>query len=107
MALSDRVRRLQKLARGDMVAIPLPGGTVEYFHGYEAQDAFSNMMERMRAPEGERPPEHPLLKAARNSTDPKWAETVYSSDESLLAAEDMSEPRGDETPPRPSRRSFY
>jgi hypothetical protein len=40
------------------------------------------------------PPEHPLLEAARNSSDPLWSQSVYAEDpdEWIEPIEDLSEP---------------
>ena len=93
MGLKGHLRRIQKLARGEMIEIPQNDGTVAYFHQYELLDAFANLVDRMHAPEGELPEEHPLLIAARSSSDAKWAQSIYSSTDEMFTAdlENLSE----------------
>jgi hypothetical protein len=53
-----------------------------------------NLMERMGVGE-DAPPEHPLLKAVRNSPDPKWQNSFYfveDADEVIRPVPDLSEP---------------
>jgi hypothetical protein len=101
VGLRDRLRRLQRVHEKQMIAIPQLDGSVKRFPESALADAFSNSMERLGAGE-DAPPEHPLLEAARNSSDPKWAQSVYTSntvvyrDGSVGAwtepVEDLSEP---------------
>ena len=56
-------------------------------------DAYINWFDRMGAGE-DAPPEHPLLVAARNSSDPFWSEGIYAGndpDEWVKPIEDLSE----------------
>ena len=76
-----------------MVVIPQQDGSVRRFAQHELGEAFSNFMDRLGAGE-DAPPEHPLMEAARNSSDPKWAESFYAindSDEWTKPIEDLSE----------------
>ena len=58
------------------------------------QEAFINGIERVTANPQDRPPEHPLLEAARNSSDSEWRNSFYAIDEDLgdEPLEDLSEP---------------
>jgi len=53
-----------------MIAIPQTDGTVKRFPQSAGMDAFMNLMDRSGAGE-DAPPEHPMIEAARNSSDPK------------------------------------
>ena len=94
MGLRDAVRRLQKRAEGPLVVIPLEGGGVARFPESQLADAYliANAREG-----GLTRDDHPLCRAARNSSDPKWRESVWagpSDDEiaGLEEIEDLSEP---------------
>ncbi len=52
-----------------------------------------NLMERMGAGV-DAPPEHPLVEAARNSSDPEWSESFYAGNDEGFTdpIEDLSEP---------------
>ncbi len=78
MGLRGWVKRLERGAREEMIAIPQPDGTVARFPQSAGMDAFINLMDRMGAGE-DAPPEHPLIAAARNSRDPKWSESFYAA----------------------------
>jgi hypothetical protein len=77
VGLRDRLRRLEQEAEGEMIVIPQRDGTVARFPAEAAKEAFINFMDRLGAGENA-PPEHPLLVAARNSSDPKWSQGVYA-----------------------------
>jgi hypothetical protein len=73
MAFKDRLRRLARLAEGDIIEIPQRDGTVARFPETAIREAYLNAMDRIGAgPDA--PPRHPLLEAARNSSDPRWRE---------------------------------
>ena len=76
MGLRGKLRRLERLAEEDMVSIPQPDGPPAKFPRHALGEAFSNAMERLGAGE-DATPRHPLLKAAANSTDPRWAESFF------------------------------
>jgi len=80
MGLRGWVKRLERDAREEMIEIPQakPDGKVKRFPKSAGVDAFINLMDRMGAGD-DAPPEHPLIAAARNSSEPKWAESVYTS----------------------------
>ena len=91
MGLRDRLERLSKRAEGNAVSIPQPGGTVRRFPESALKDAYLNVCARMGAG-GDAPPEHPLLEAARNSTDPKWSGSIFATDgDATEPVEDLSE----------------
>jgi hypothetical protein len=77
VALWRRLRGLELAAEGEMIAIPQLDGTVKRFPQTAGMDAFLNLMDRMGAGE-DAPPEHPLIAAARNSSEPKWANSIYA-----------------------------
>ena len=57
-------------------------------------DAYINSFDRMGAGE-DAPPEHPLLVAVRNSSDPEWTTSFYYAedpDEVTRPVPDLSEP---------------
>jgi hypothetical protein len=87
------LKRLERASRGEMVEIPQRDGTVARFPQTALKDAYANHTARMGAGE-DAPPEHPLLVAARNSSEPKWRESVYVEDPEawVQPVEDLSEP---------------
>ena len=78
MGLRGRVKRLEWDAREEMIEIPQKDGMVKRFPKMAGMDAFTNVMDRMGAGE-EAPPEHPLIAAAHNSSEPKWAQSFYAA----------------------------
>ena len=78
MALWRRLRNLELAAEGEMIAIPQLDGTVRRFPQSAAKEAFVNLIDRMGAGD-DAPPEHPLIAAARNSSEPKWSESFYAT----------------------------
>jgi hypothetical protein len=73
------VKRLEREARGELVEIPQRDGAARRFPQSELAVAYINLMERLGAGE-DAPPEHPVLVAARNSSDPYWSESLYAED---------------------------
>ena len=69
--LRSRLRRLERAAEGELIAIPQRDGTVAKFARSAYRDAFLNAIERLGAGE-DAPPRHPLLIAAESSSDPRW-----------------------------------
>ena len=93
MSLRRQLRRLERLAEGEMVVIPQQDGTVKKFPHSALLDAYSNFFDRLGAGDAA-PPEHPLVEAARNSSDPKWSGSFFSvnhPDEWIKPIEDLSE----------------
>lgn len=93
MGIRSRLRRLELEAEEEMIVIPQKDGTVKKFPASEGIEAFMNFLNRLGAGENA-PPEHPLLVAARNSSDPKWSEGFYAvndPDEWIKPIPDLSE----------------
>ncbi len=93
MGLRGFVRRLERLSEGKVIVIPQRDGTVARFPQSAARDAFINLMDRLGAGE-DAPPEHPLIAAARNSSEPEWANSIYAIEDPaahVAPVEDLSE----------------
>ena len=92
MGLRGWVKRLEQDVREETIAIPQRDGTVERFPRSAGMEAFINLMDRMGTGE-EAPPEHPLIAAARNSSEPKWSESFYATNSRAWTdtIEDLSE----------------
>jgi hypothetical protein len=73
------IKRLERKAREEMIEIPQKDGTVARFPREAGIEAYLNHMERLGAGE-DAPPEHPLIEAARNSSDAWWAGSAYAED---------------------------
>jgi hypothetical protein len=69
VGLRDRLKKLEREAEGEMLVIPQRDGSPARFPASAAKDAFINLMNRLGVGE-DAPPEHPLIGAIRNSTDP-------------------------------------
>lgn len=71
MSLRARLKRAEKVAHVDMIAVPQPDGSVKRFHPDELIPAMVSSWERMRASlDGEDLPEpHPLLDALYNASE--------------------------------------
>jgi hypothetical protein len=93
MSLRRQLRRLERLAAEEIIEIPQQDGTVARFPKSAFKEAFLNAMDRLGAgPDAS--PRHPLLKAARNSSDPRWRESYFSDidyDGASMPVEDLSE----------------
>jgi hypothetical protein len=93
MGLRDKLKKLERQAEGEMIAIPQRDGTVARFPPDAGNDAFVNLIDRLGAGE-DAPPEHPMIGAIRNSTDPKWAGSFFVAsdpDEWVKPILDLSE----------------
>jgi hypothetical protein len=94
MNIRYRLRRLEREAEEEMIVIPQakPDGTVKRFPQSAGMDAYINLFGRLGAGE-DAPPEHPLIAAARNSSDPAWSESFFAmNDEGWTGpVEDLSE----------------
>jgi hypothetical protein len=83
VGLRGRIKRLERDARGEMIAIPQPDGSVERFPQSVAAEAFLSLCEGR---------DHPLLQAARNSSDLSFSGGVYATDPTEMRnVEDLSE----------------
>jgi hypothetical protein len=91
LAPRDKLKRLERARRKKMISIPQRDGSVARFPQSAVKDAYKNLMDRLGAG-ADAPEEHPLLKAARNSSDPSWSQSTYSVDEDWTEpVEDLSE----------------
>jgi hypothetical protein len=92
VGLRGWVKRLEHAAREEMIEIPQRDGTVARFPRSAGMDAYMNLFGRLGAGE-DAPPEHPLIEAVRNSSDPKWSESFFAvNDEGWTdPVEDLSE----------------
>jgi len=91
--LKGRLRKLQEELTGEMITIPQSDGTVRRFPPGAGEAALLNFIERIGAGE-DAPAEHPLMEAARNSCEPKWAGSFFAvndPDEWVQPAPDLSE----------------
>ena len=81
MALRDRLRRLEHAAEEETILIPQRDGTVKRFPPSSGEEALINlMMDRLAAGE-DATPEHPMIEAVRNSSEPKWAGSVCAAND--------------------------
>ncbi len=67
-----------------MITIAQQDGTVAKFPPSDLKAAYLNLVARMGAG-ASAPPEHPLLEAARNSSDPKWSGSLFATDGDVTA----------------------
>jgi hypothetical protein len=82
MGLRDRLRRLEKEAEGEMMVVPLRDGTVARFRQSAGAEALLSLLDGR---------DHPLARAARNSSDPTWTNSFYCAFP-MEEVEDLSEP---------------
>jgi hypothetical protein len=93
MGLREKLKRLEEAAEEEMIVIPQRDGTVRRFPAGTDKEVFTNLMDRLGAGE-DAPPEHPMLVAVRNSSDPDWRSTFYFVEdphEVTSPVEDLSE----------------
>jgi hypothetical protein len=86
VGLRSWIKRLERDAREEMIVIPQKDGTVKKFPKAEGIEALLNLFDRLGAGE-DAPPEHPMLEAVRNSSDPEWTTTIFA-----MAEEDWTDP---------------
>jgi hypothetical protein len=94
MKFTDKVRRLERAAKEDMIVVPQLDGPVRRFPASASRDAYVNLFERMGAGE-DALPEHLLLAAIGTSSDEWWLGSAYlvdDPDEWIKPIEDLSEP---------------
>jgi hypothetical protein len=82
MGLRGRLRRLEREAEGETPAIGQKDGTVARFPQSAGAEALPSLLDGR---------DHPLARAARNSSDPTWADSFYGASP-MEGAEDLSEP---------------
>jgi hypothetical protein len=91
MGLKGKLKKLEQRSKASTIVIPQEHGPPTEFPSHAGLDAFMNFIERMGAGE-DAPPEHPLITAAKNSTDPKWRGSFFAVNDDLTAPiEDLSE----------------
>ena len=90
MGLRGWIKRLERDARGEMVAIRQPDGSVERFPQSELAPAYLDAFDRAVGRSDPDEPPHQLCAAARNSPDPAWQDSLYAS-ERAEPVEDLSE----------------
>jgi hypothetical protein len=94
MGLRGWIRRAERAARGEMIAIPMKDGTTKYFTMRDYREAYSNAVRRLGAGE-DAPPRHPMLDAAAASSDPAWRRSYFFDldyEGATEEVEDLSEP---------------
>ena len=89
MSLKRWIRRLEREAEEEIVAIPQSDGTVKRFPQSDLMEAFLSGVDRAT---GKDVPDHPLSMAARNSSEAKWRESFYAGSEEIRPVVDLSEP---------------
>ncbi len=82
MGLRDRLRRAERAAQGEEIAILQHDGSVARFPASDGLDALLALVDGH---------DHPLAEACRNSPDPKWARSFYNAFPAE-EVEDLSEP---------------
>jgi hypothetical protein len=93
VGIRGRLRKLESAAQEEMIVIPQRDGTVARFPAEEGMEAYMNLMARLGAGE-DAPPEHPLIAAARNSSEPEWARSFFAvnnPEKWVQPVEDLSE----------------
>jgi hypothetical protein len=74
------IRRLEREYAGDVVRIPQLDGTVAKFKFEDIEEAFLTTCARLGAG-GDAPPIHPLSRAAANSGDERWRNSLVAERE--------------------------
>ena len=91
MVLWRRLRNLERAAEAELIVILQLDGTVARFPQSAGEDAFMNLMDRLGTGDAA-PPEHPLIAAVRDSSEPEWSESFYAAGEAWTTPiEDLSE----------------
>ena len=94
MGLRNRLKRLERVSKAEMVSIPQLDGSIARFPRSALKEAFLRNMDFLHArANGEEPPEpHPLQLALWNAAQPEpWHETYYDLIEDSGPVEDLSE----------------
>jgi hypothetical protein len=80
VGLKDKLRRLQKIADAEFIAVELRDGTTARIPSVELPKAFVNLMNRMKAAHrgAPLPPPHPFIEAVLNATNESIEELVSS-----------------------------
>jgi hypothetical protein len=85
-------RRLRALEETDMLSIPQIDGPPAKFRRHDYVEAFMCCMARLRGGP-DIPPRHPLVVAARNSSDKAWRESFFGDID--VEGDDVIEPPPD------------
>ena len=90
--MKDKLRRLERLAAGNVVSIPQPGGEPPArFPESQLPLAYTSALARELGDAST--PNHPLSRAARRSPDPEWSRSVIAEGAEVgEPPEDLSEP---------------
>jgi hypothetical protein len=72
----SRIKRLEREAQGLMIEILQKDGTIARFPQSAGKEACLNWFDRLGAGD-DAPPEHPMLVAVRNTSDPEWQKSFY------------------------------
>jgi hypothetical protein len=94
VGLRGRLKRAERAARGEMIEVLQHDGTVKRFPLSEVREAYLNWFDRLGAGD-DAPPEHPMLVAVRNTSDPEWQKSIYyvgDPDAHTRPIPDLSEP---------------
>lgn len=83
MGLSDRLKKAERAARGEMFEIRQPDGTVKRFPASDGIDALLALIDGR---------DHPLAEAVRNSPDLEWEKSIYNNFPIDPETPDLSEP---------------
>jgi hypothetical protein len=84
---------LERVAEEEMIVIPQREGTEKRFPSSAGMEAYLNLFDWLGAGE-DAPPEHPLIEAARNSSDRWWSQSFYAvndPDDWIKPVPDLSE----------------
>ena len=82
MGIRGRLRKLEREARGEFIEIPQRDGTVKRFPQSEGMEALVSLIDGR---------DHPLARAARESSDPGWTNSFYNTFPIDDDSEDLSE----------------
>ena len=88
MGIRDRLRRLERDAKGQLISILQRDGTVARFPQSALLDAFLTAVDHSA---GQDVPDHPLCAAARNSSSAWWATSAFAVVPDPRQIEDLSE----------------
>ena len=94
--MRSKLRRLERLAEGEMIIIRQRDGTVKKFPASAGMEAYMNLFDRLGAGENA-PPEHPMIEAIRSSPDPQWSKSFFAVEdpnEWIKPVPDLSEQGG-------------
>lgn len=93
MAFKDRLKRLERGAKQEMIEIPQgnPDGSIARFPQSASVEAFLHNIDRMKMTPEEAGEPHPLCVAASNSSDPSWRDSFVAAIEPHGPVEDLSE----------------